>query len=39
MKKRQNIKKILLPLVTAMVLIFAMSISAMAELVPPLKDY
>ena len=38
MKKRQNIKKILLPLVTAMVLIFAMSISAMAELVPPLKD-
>ena len=39
MKKRQNIKKILLPLVTALVLVFAMSVSVMAELVPPLKDY
>lgn len=39
MKKRQNIKKILLPLVTALILVFAMSVSVMAELVPPLKDY
>lgn len=39
MEKRQNMKKILLPLVTAMILVFAMSVSVMAELVPPLKDY
>ena len=39
MEKRKNMKKILLPVVIALVLIFAMTVTAMAELVPPLKDY
>ena len=39
MKRRKSMKKILLPIVTAMILVFAMSISALAELVPALKDY
>ena len=39
MKRRKSMKIILLPIVTAMILVFAMSISALAELVPALKDY
>lgn len=39
MKKSRNMKKILLPAVTAIILVLAMSISAMADLVPALDDY
>ena len=39
MEKRKNMKKILLPVVVALALIFAMTVTAMADLVPPLKDY
>lgn len=39
MKKSKNMKKILLPALTAIILVLAMSISAMAELVPALDDY
>lgn len=39
MKKSKSMKKILLPAVTAMILVFAMTVSAMAELVPALDDY
>ena len=39
MKKCKNMKKILLPVMIAVVLMLAMTVTAMAELVPPLKDY
>ena len=39
MEKRKNMKKILLPAVVALALIFAMTVTAMADLVPPLNDY
>ncbi len=39
MKKSKSMKKILLPAVTAMILVFAMTVSTMADLVPALDDY
>ena len=39
MKRRKNMKKILLPAMTAIILVLVMSISVMADLVPALDDY